>query len=398
MKNVIVIILCGLLIASGYLTYKYQTLACAEENQSIITKAECIMIKQYKDIIIKTAQKYSNDKLKITPEIIAGVMSRETRVGILIGGCKGYGDGGWGHGLSQADPRGVNLPRPNSDVGTSFTQYTKKYGNETFVWSDCKDGINFIGAHLLSKSEQIQNNYPQVKSNLLLRMTLNAYNAGVAGLARGCLDGGDSCTTGGNYASDVINRANQTKGCLGNLSNIDKLALSNMPEGCQKSSGSSLALFPLRSSKPILYAQPYGQYTSGGAHFGIDLGASPDVEAVSMITGKIIIDGLIRSQSCTSICYNTPNEYKSQRYVVIEQEDTGSVSVRHIYIHLDPNSKTKTRGDKVKPSDVIGKLDNFQFIHLHFEIKLNGVNQAPYSYIKGFEGKMPVVGSYIDMK
>jgi Peptidase family M23 len=398
MKNVIVITLCSLLIGSGYLTYKYQTLACAQENQSIITKSECIMIKQYKDIIIKTAQKYSTDKLKITPEIIAGLMSRETRVGILVGGCKGYGDNGNGHGLGQADPRGVNLPGPNSEVGTSFNQYTKKYGNETFVWSDCKDGINFIGAHLLSKSEQIQTDYPNVKSNLLLKLTLNAYNAGVAGLARGCLDGSDSCTTGGNYASDVINRANETKGCLDNLSNIDKLVLSNMPEGCQKSSGSSLALFPLKSSKPILYAQPYGQYTSGGAHFGIDLGGNQDVEAVSMITGKIVIDGLIRSQSCTSVCRYTADEFKTQRYVVIEQEDTGSVSIRHVYIHLDPNAKPKTRGDKVKAGDVIGKLDNFQFTHLHFELKLNGVNQAPYPYIKGFGGKVPVVGSYIDMK
>lgn len=127
---------------------------------------------QYQKEILAASQKYN-----ISPEIITGVISRETNGRNIIG------DGGHGHGLMQIDDRfhgpflrnnqnGLN-PASNIDYGTSLLRQNLNH---------------FKGDY---------------------QKALAAYNAGIGGVERALRNGrsADSATTGNNYGADVLRRA-----------------------------------------------------------------------------------------------------------------------------------------------------------------------------------------------
>jgi spore coat assembly protein SafA len=127
---------------------------------------------KYQDEIMAASRKYN-----IPPEIITGVISRETN------GQNILGDGGHGHGLMQIDDRyhssflrnnqnGLN-PASNIDYGTSI---------------------------LRDNLDRYNGNYNKA---------LAAYNAGQGNVDRAVANGRspDAYTTGHNYGADVLQRA-----------------------------------------------------------------------------------------------------------------------------------------------------------------------------------------------
>jgi LysM repeat protein len=127
--------------------------------------------------------KYQNDimaaskKYGIPPQIITGVMSRETN------GQNEIGDGGHGRGLMQIDDRSHGAWLASHDNGLDPAS------NIDYGTSILKSNLDYFHGDMTK--------------------ALAAYNAGPgnvdAAVSRGLSP--DAYTTGGNYASDVLNRA-----------------------------------------------------------------------------------------------------------------------------------------------------------------------------------------------
>jgi hypothetical protein len=93
----------------------------------------------------------------------------------------------------------------------------KDKNGKNLVWSDCRDGIVYVGRYLSGSEErfgsQLAAQGASKGSNEYWRQILNSYNSG-----RPCAIGSDSCTTGNDYGSDVLKRAADVEACLGKVS------------------------------------------------------------------------------------------------------------------------------------------------------------------------------------
>jgi len=143
-------------------------------------------VNQYAALIVDAARAYG-----VPPQIVAGIMSRESGGGTLLSpkGPAGTGDGGHGHGLMQIDDRSHG----------AFINSGK--------WKIPRDNINY-GTALLA-AYRVQAVEKGVPSPAALYVALAGYNRGLTGAARAFLSGSDpdAGTTKANYAHDVLARA-----------------------------------------------------------------------------------------------------------------------------------------------------------------------------------------------
>jgi len=129
-------------------------------------------------------------KYSIDASILLGMASRETNCKPDYAYCRKLGDGGNGHGIVQIDKR-------------YHSEFLKKHNFKPQPL-ECLD----YGAALL------KTNLDHFKGDLL--KALCAYNAGIGGVKRVLKAGKtpDQATTGGDYGSDVLYRAELFKDLL----------------------------------------------------------------------------------------------------------------------------------------------------------------------------------------
>jgi hypothetical protein len=242
----------------------------SDAEYKYISGTQCTKFKQYLPDLKQAAAKYSNGKLILNEYLIGAIISRESNFGELTNGCDGYGDNGFGHGIAQVDGRSSTPLLGNSGrKGVKVSNYTKKYGKEEFVWSSCKDSIQYIGSHLLAKSEAIYSNWVsriagigvdvslnsndefnnQEASKILTQATILAYNAGQGGVNNCKLRQDKTITEGcstNNYLSGVLNKADEFFECLNNrrpqqneLNSTPKSANQDQFEKCSQNINSS---------------------------------------------------------------------------------------------------------------------------------------------------------------
>ena len=123
-------------------------------------------------------------KLDIPVAMIAALASRESRCGAVLD-AQGFGDGGNAFGILQVDRRFHNLA--GVDDPTSLAHIEQAVG--VFV--------NFL--------QQVQVEHPDWEDEFVLKGAAAAYNSGVNNIVT--KDGMDIGTTGDDYGSDVIARA-----------------------------------------------------------------------------------------------------------------------------------------------------------------------------------------------
>jgi hypothetical protein len=205
----------------------------------LIAKNRCERFLEYYDKLNETALKYSTPTLKLTPSLLSAIVDRESHwlYALKPNICEGTGDRGWGHGLVQIDGY-YSTPYlgRNGKKNKAISKQTKKYGAERFNWSSCNESLSYLGAYLLSIEESHSTNILKKlkQANLntdinedktfkdkkveeaYLKLILNSYNAGPYGtfVRNTCSVNSlavviDNCTTGKNYATDVLNRSNE---------------------------------------------------------------------------------------------------------------------------------------------------------------------------------------------
>lgn len=413
----------------------------AKAQFKIIGNDQCVELKKYSKFLESAASKYANNLLPISPQILGAILSRESHVGLLIGGCAGYGDYGNGHGLGQADPSGVSgLTGRNSAVGlkiqadlssynalaTDGPKINKKYGPDTFIWSECQDGINFMANHLVGKQLSAHNGIiaKMKRANMnvdaddkgfkdfkakkaYLQFVINAYNAGQGGIMReSCsIDTNgvvyDGCTTGRDYGTDVYARAIEVAKCIGGGSTLEQILAFVGGLGinldCETAASTSFSTadgdFPLVTQPGVIirWTQPFPAYfTSGAAHNGIDIGPEPTnpekTKVVAIQNGTITSDSTTESTSCET---PDPSSCGKKTQRVLSLSDDSNKNRTFTFVHLDtsPAKKYFTKGAKVAKGDVIGQIDNFKFIHLHFTVKINGIAVQPADHLPALKGK-----------
>jgi len=156
-----------------------------------IRAQEFDLCRQMKDMILASAQKH-----QWPPEIIAGILSRESRFGLILDADL-TGDAGHGHGLMQIDDR-------------SFGDWLA-----TNDWTDPATNIE-KGAQILSgkynylAGQGLLDNLNEADSQ---QAAIAAYNCGEGNVAKVLRSGADidSRTAGGDYSADVLARAAQFK-------------------------------------------------------------------------------------------------------------------------------------------------------------------------------------------
>ncbi|XP_078493880.1 lysozyme g [Ciona intestinalis] len=134
----------------------------------------------------KSSIESAGRQLCMDPSVIAGIISRETRAGATIG-SDGYGSDGHGYGLMQVDDR-----------------YHTIEGGPTSL-----DHILQGTSILISNIGQISSKFPSWDQNMDLKGGICAYNIGVGGVWS--YDNMDVGTTGDDYSSDVVARAQYYK-------------------------------------------------------------------------------------------------------------------------------------------------------------------------------------------
>ncbi len=135
------------------------------------------------------------ESFELSPAVVAGIMSRESGGGRLLG--KGdcpplTGDRGHGRGLMQIDDR--------------WHKHFIKIGD---FWTYHPANIAY-GCYLLSKNlKAAERRLKGFNSDELLRVALAAYNCGPGRAIKAARTGMDvdAYTTGGDYSSDVLERA-----------------------------------------------------------------------------------------------------------------------------------------------------------------------------------------------
>lgn len=130
------------------------------------------------------------------PEIIAAMMSRESRCGLALipkkpgGNPAGTGDAGHGHGLMQIDDRSHK----------SFIDSGK--------WKDPKENI-YYGVKVLNESYDYLEKKTNLKDDDLMAAAIAGYNCGAGNVIRSLKEGKswDARTKGRNYSGDVLARS-----------------------------------------------------------------------------------------------------------------------------------------------------------------------------------------------
>jgi LAS superfamily LD-carboxypeptidase LdcB len=201
------------------------------EANGKVSAAECTELLKYKPFIEEASRDYG-----IPVPIIAGVLSRETNVGLLFKNsnkCEGRGDtGGRGHGLSQVDQASgafgkkytetdkngkLLFPDPAQfPVGTSLQDDNgnpiKDKSGKPLVWSDCRDNIMYLAFHLIEVkkacSKDLKAKGPEGSLEWWKALT-NGYNRWCGGVKD------ESITANKNYGTDTLNRAADAAKCLG---------------------------------------------------------------------------------------------------------------------------------------------------------------------------------------
>jgi len=166
----------------------------APDNPSLLAQLKAYQ--QYHPIVLAAAALHNLDWW-----VIAGLGSRESHWGLALipKGPGGSGDGGHGLGLMQIDSRSHEFAR-------------------TGPWSDAEKNIEY-GCQVLRQSLEVikrrcTNSLGEAavkyyQPDMLISYGLAAYNAGPLAVLTAIREGRDcdSCTTGGDYSSDVLNRA-----------------------------------------------------------------------------------------------------------------------------------------------------------------------------------------------
>jgi hypothetical protein len=327
--------------------------------------------------------------------------------------------------MPEKYPKGTKRLPVKTEIEINFNnlinpEYKKKFGVQKFIWSDCRDGILYAAAHLLRMETYVQSQIiskfneaglnqekdakgafkdPKVKK-AWVQLVLDANNHGTS--LKGCtVDKNavvyDGCTYNNtyDYGIDTLNRAVEVAKCIGGGSTIEEI-LNFTGSGADSgtascdTNGSSLnaqgAEFPLVTKKgsniKIYYSQPYPEYIVGGGHNGIDVSpgnnAPGETRVVATFDGTVVKVGTVVSTSCNVTCATKP-----QRYVIL-QEDGKPLQTTAIHLSLDPKLAFIEEGKPVKKGFPIGQIDDFMFVHLHYETRLNGVLQNPITQIKGF--------------
>ncbi len=145
-------------------------------------------LQKYMPILRKASEAYNIDL-----SILAGILSRESHVGLALSppGPHGTGDHGHGRGLVQVDDR----------WHSHFT--------DTPEWKDPRANI-YYGVKLLRDFMDYLQRKTSLQGRDLLRAAIASYNAGPGSIMRRHIQGGepvDASTTGGNYSKDVLSRA-----------------------------------------------------------------------------------------------------------------------------------------------------------------------------------------------
>ena len=413
-------------------------------NFSKMDSAQCKELQKYKDFILEASKTYSNNLLPLSPQLIGAILSRESHVGRLLdGGCAGYGDNGNGHGLGQADPTsgdgltgrfsapGIKLSKPLKDrqsIPRSPPKITKSYQNTNLVWSECRDGIMYLAATMVEKQMYAHDDivrrlsaagfnmaadasgWKDLKTKKAYMQTIiNSYNAGQGGIQSASCDpdpvnkvARDGCTTGGDYGSDVFKRAVDAGNCLGygvtddailtadgsaGSGNNDLVCANDRPVSDANAGDTTIPLVT-RPGIKVTYNQPYPFYLDRTAHNGIDMGPQPtdpeNTKVVAIVNGEITSDAPVLSTSCFASC--TPINNKMQRKISIKGED--GITYEYVHLNTSKDKQFKTKGDKVKIGDVVGQIDNFYFVHLHFSVIVAGKYVQPIDHIKGWPSTM----------
>ena len=154
---------------------------------SDIRPEEFDLCRQMKDMILASAQCH-----QWAPEIVAGILSRESRFGLLL--QNGLGGAGHGHGLMQIDDR-------------SFGPWLASHD-----WTDPATNIE-QGVIILTEKYNYLSDHTELTGADLEQAAVAAYNCG-EGNVRQVVEAGDdidSRTTGHDYSADVLDRAAQFK-------------------------------------------------------------------------------------------------------------------------------------------------------------------------------------------
>ncbi len=156
-----------------------------------IREEEFDLCREMKDIIVASAQKH-----EWPPEIIAGILSRESRFGLILEE-EGKGDQGHGHGLMQIDDRSFgdwlaanDWQNPAVNIEKGVEILTGKY--------------NYLaGKGVLDDLNEADSQQAAVA----------AYNCGEGNVLKVLQKGEDidSRTAGGDYSADVLARAARFK-------------------------------------------------------------------------------------------------------------------------------------------------------------------------------------------
>ena len=125
------------------------------------------------------------------PELLAGIMIRESRGGLAL--KNGLGDGGHGHGLMQIDDR-------------SFPEFCA-----VGKWADPRENIQFAAHVLAEKRRSIRQlaAAADIAVGDVERASIAAYNCGAGRVIRALADGRDVdfYTTGKDYSQAVLEYA-----------------------------------------------------------------------------------------------------------------------------------------------------------------------------------------------
>ncbi|XP_030623582.1 lysozyme g-like [Chanos chanos] len=148
-----------------------------ERASHALAATDLSRMNKYKSTITKVARDHQMD-----PAVIAGIISRESRAGNALdkGGC---GDHGNAHGLMQVDKR-WHTPRGGPYSEEHISQGTKI---------------------LCDSVKEIQRKFPNWSKEQQLKGGLSAYNMGASRVPS--YEQTDINTTGGDYANDVLARA-----------------------------------------------------------------------------------------------------------------------------------------------------------------------------------------------
>lgn len=156
-------------------TARQDGLGAGVASSQKMAQTDAARVLKYKDDFNAVGAKYG-----LPPALLAAIASRESRGGAALD-RNGRGDGGRGFGLMQVD------------VGTRANPKGGPYSREH---------IDEAASILKEKLDAVKKQYPNASPEEQLKLATAKYNGG-----RGTISDTDRGTTGGDYANDVIARA-----------------------------------------------------------------------------------------------------------------------------------------------------------------------------------------------